>query len=49
VRSSSTKNENQGIGLYTVKIIAELYGGSVVARDRDDVTGAEFVITLPVI
>lgn len=40
-------NQNQGIGLYVVKLIAEGYGGRVSAHDRKDVTGAEFIIELP--
>lgn len=48
-RGEKTAKENQGIGLYVVKLIAEMYGGSVEARDRKDVTGAEFIIKLPII
>lgn len=48
-RNKATSRHNQGIGLYVVKLIAEMYGGSVEARDRKDVTGAEFVIRLPMV
>ena len=41
--------QNQGIGLYVVKLIAEAYGGTVQARDRVDVSGAEFIIRLPLV
>ena len=48
-RNETTKIQNHGIGLYVVKLIAERYGGSVEARDREEVRGAEFVIRLPVV
>lgn len=48
-RKHTSNGHNQGIGLYVVKLIAETYGGSVEARDRKDVTGAEFKIVLPII
>lgn len=48
-REKAATRHNQGIGLYVVKLIAEMYGGTAVARDSKDVTGAEFVITLPII
>lgn len=47
-RNKNTSAHNQGIGLYVVKLIAETYGGSVIAKDRKDKTGAEFVIELPI-
>ena len=48
-RSGKTAKAHQGIGLYVVKLIAEMYGGSVEARDRKDVRGAEFIIRLPTV
>lgn len=48
-KSKSTEKQNRGIGLYVVKLIAEAYGGTVEARDRKDVSGAEFIISLPVV
>lgn len=44
---NAAASQNQGIGLYVVKLIAETYGGNVHARDRKDVSGAEFIIELP--
>ena len=48
-KNKDTEKQNQGIGLYVVKFIAEAYGGTVEARDRKDVTGAEFIIRLPTV
>jgi PAS domain S-box-containing protein len=48
-RGEKKAKENQGIGLYVAKLIAEMYGGSVEAKDRKDVTGAEFIIRLPAV
>lgn len=48
-RNTTATKHNQGIGLYVVKLIAEMYGGTVEARDREDVTGAEFIIRLPAV
>jgi signal transduction histidine kinase len=48
-RGEKTEKENQGIGLYVVKLIAEMYGGSVEARDRKDVSGAEFIVRFPIV
>lgn len=48
-RNITATEHNQGIGLYVVKLIAEAYGGTVEARDRRDVTGAEFIIRLPAV
>ena len=48
-RTETATRHNQGIGLYVVKFIAEAYGGTVEARDRQDVTGAEFIIRLPTV
>ena len=48
-KNKNVTKQNQGIGLYVVKLIVEAYGGSVEARDRKDAQGAEFIIRLPVI
>ena len=48
-REDELENKNQGIGLYVVRLIAQAYDGSVVAKDREDVTGAEIIIELPLI
>jgi signal transduction histidine kinase len=48
-RNITATQHNQGIGLYIVKLIAEAYGGSVEARDRKGVTGAEFIVRLPIL
>lgn len=46
-RGNNIGENNQGIGLYVVRLIAEGYGGHVEAFNRQDVRGSEFVITLP--
>jgi PAS domain S-box-containing protein len=48
-RTETATKHNQGIGLYVVRLIVETYGGTVEARDRKDVTGAEFIIRLPIV
>ena len=48
-RTVNVEKQNQGIGLYVVRLIAHAYGGTVVARNRKDVTGAEFIIELPLL
>jgi len=48
-KDKSAATQNQGIGLYVVKLIVEAYGGAVEARDREDDPGAEFIIKLPIV
>jgi len=38
-----------GLGLYIVRLIAEFHGGTAVAANREDGSGAVFTITLPLI
>jgi dedicated sortase system histidine kinase len=38
-----------GLGLYIVRLVAEFHGGSAVAANRPDGSGAIFTITLPLI
>lgn len=45
----ASSNQNQGIGLYVVKMIAETYGGKVYAKDHKAAGSVEFVIELPLI
>ena len=47
-RESNKKSNSSGLGLYVVKMIAEGYGGSVMANDPADYEGAEFTVTLPI-
>jgi len=42
-------DENFGLGLYIVKLIAESHGGQVTANDLNTGTGARFEVTLPLI
>jgi len=42
-------DENYGLGLYIVKLIAESHGGHVEARDLNGATGAVFEVTIPLI
>jgi len=42
-------DENYGLGLYIVKLIAESHGGSVTAHELDMGAGAVFEVTLPLI
>lgn len=46
-RSGRGDTPHLGLGLYIVRLIAEFHGGSVSARDSDDLSGAEFSVTLP--
>ncbi len=43
------KNDNLGLGLYLVKLIAEWHGGFVHADDLPDNDGAVFTVTLPIL
>jgi two-component system sensor histidine kinase ChvG len=38
-----------GLGLYIVRLVAEFHGGTAVAANRSDDTGAIFTVTLPLI
>jgi K+-sensing histidine kinase KdpD len=43
------KNDNLGLGLYIVKLIAESHRGHVQAKDLEQKEGAEFTVTLPLV
>jgi signal transduction histidine kinase len=38
-----------GLGLYIVRLVAEFHGGTAVAANRSDGSGALFSVTLPLI
>ena len=42
-------DENFGLGLYIVKLIAESHGGHIAAYDLADKTGAVFEVNLPLL
>ncbi len=42
-------DENLGLGLYIVKLIAESHGGHVEARNLNEATGAIFEVTIPLL
>lgn len=44
---TGTVSGKSDVGLSMVKAVSELHGGNVVARNREDTTGAEFVVRLP--
>lgn len=46
--SKHRRNENLGLGLYIVKLVAESHGGQVEARDLEDKEGAIFSVMLPI-
>jgi signal transduction histidine kinase len=43
------KNDNLGLGLYIVKLVAESHRGHVQAKDLEEKEGAEFTVTLPLV
>ncbi len=45
--AASSPSPGTGIGLHLVKQIVELHHGTVAARNRADVTGAEFCVRIP--
>ncbi|HEB59749.1 MAG TPA: proteobacterial dedicated sortase system histidine kinase [Gammaproteobacteria bacterium] len=47
MRSGKTSDPHLGLGLYIVRLIAEFHRGGVSARNRDDRSGVEFVVQLP--
>jgi len=47
-RASKDANPGLGLGLYLVKQIVELHGGSVVAKSEGAGHGSEFTISLPI-
>ena len=47
--STRTRPENLGIGLFVARSIARNHGGTLIAEDLEDATGARFVLRLPAI
>jgi signal transduction histidine kinase len=47
VRSKKGEQPHLGLGLYIVRLIAEFHEGQASARNRSDVTGAQFTVVLP--
>lgn len=45
--SASSEKTHLGLGLHIVRLIVEFHGGAVQARDRDDLTGVVFEVSLP--
>lgn len=48
VRSKRDEQPHLGLGLYIVRMIVEFHKGAVMARNRDDNSGVEIEISLPV-
>lgn len=48
VRDKQADQPHLGLGLYIVRLIAEFHRGHVTARNRNDRTGVEFIVTFPV-
>jgi two-component system sensor histidine kinase ChvG len=47
IRQHKGEQPHLGLGLYIVRLIVEFHRGTVLARNRSDHSGVEFVITLP--
>jgi len=47
IRPQKGEQANLGLGLYIVRLIVEFHQGSVLARNRADGSGVEFIISLP--
>jgi two-component system sensor histidine kinase ChvG len=47
VRPRRDGTPHLGLGLHIVKLIAEHHGGKVLARNSEQLGGAEFTVTLP--
>jgi two-component system sensor histidine kinase ChvG len=47
IRDNKGEQPHLGLGLYIVRLIVEFHRGKVIARNRNDHTGVEFVVTLP--
>ncbi len=47
VRDKKADQPHLGLGLYIVRLIADFHHGQVQARNRDDQSGVEFIVTLP--
>lgn len=49
VRDKKGEQPHLGLGLYIVRLIVDFHHGKVLARNRQDKSGVEFVITLPLV
>lgn len=49
IREKKAEQPHLGLGLYIVRLIVEFHKGTVLARNRSDHSGVEFVITLPAV
>ncbi len=47
LRRESTNSSHLGLGLYIAKLITQAHGGQISAHNRDDDSGVEFIIRLP--
>lgn len=47
IRHKKGEQPHLGLGLYIVRLIVEFHHGSVIARNRQDDSGVEFVVTIP--
>jgi two-component system sensor histidine kinase ChvG len=47
IRPHKGEQANLGLGLYIVRLIVEFHKGNVLARNRVDGSGVEFIISLP--
>ena len=47
IRDKKNDKSHLGLGLYIVKLVVEAHRGSLFAKNRDDKSGVEFVICLP--
>lgn len=47
IRTQKGEQPHLGLGLYIVRLIVEFHQGRVTARNRDDNSGVEFLISLP--
>ena len=49
IRDKKGEQPHLGLGLYIVRLIVEFHHGSVIARNRQDNCGVEFLINLPAV
>jgi dedicated sortase system histidine kinase len=49
IRQKKGSEPHLGLGLYIVRLIAEFHNGQVSAKNRTDVEGVEFTVTIPLV